>query len=382
MSARPASSLAYLISTMLYNTEDCEAQNHSIIEQQNKMEDPPVQFEQATSPCSSVKPAIRKQNAAYTSRKKKVSISENDEVRTFHIHKGERMCCIRPMTEHENAKMERDMQNFKLYAMEVHPNSRKYLSLRSGDWRQDNRVVRKRKMDQANDALGLPKQTDKGVSSKRKTQCARRNPAGKEQTESPNPGSSTASTKKHCRQRSRVLEKRRNERANAALARSRETDKDVINKNKKEEANAAKQSPADKEQTKSPNPSTSTALTKKPRQVEHHRLENRMIEEAIAAKQITADKEQTRSPNPGTSTALTKKPWRVEHHRVLENRMIEEANGVNQKTADQEQTRSPNPAASDKQVQMNNDLVFAWNHFAQPNTPAPADSHDADWVLV
>ena len=279
MSARPASSLAYLISTMLYNTEDCEAQNHSIIEQQNKMEDPPVQFEQATSPCSSVKPAIRKQNAAYTSRKKKVSISENNEVRTFHIHKGERMCCIRPMTEHENAKMERDMQNFKLYAMEVHPNSRKYLSLRSGDWRQDNRVVRKRKMDQANDALGLPKQTDKGVSSKRKTENAKQNPAGKEQTESPNPGSSTAPTKKHWRQRSRVLEKRRNERANAAH-------KDVISyyKSKKEETNAAKQSPADKEQTK--------------------------------------------SPNPGTSTALTKKPWRVEHHRVLENRMIEEANGV------------------------------------------------------
>lgn len=138
----------------------------------SKAEHPPLYFEEVKRNSINVKPAIKKQlSTAHVSKRKSVSISENDnEVRTFDVRSGERIRCVPRWTYHEHAKMERDLQDFKLYAMEVNPNSRQYLSLRDGDWRERHRIIRKRKIEEANERLKVEEenenQTDLDRSSK------------------------------------------------------------------------------------------------------------------------------------------------------------------------------------------------------------------------
>ena len=83
--------------------------------------------------------------------KKTVSIAQNkEEVFTIPIWPQERACWVRKVTKDEMIRIERDIQVYKLHFMEIHPDSRQYLALRGGKWREELLQLRKRKVQEAN----------------------------------------------------------------------------------------------------------------------------------------------------------------------------------------------------------------------------------------
>lgn len=71
----------------------------------------------------------------------------------INIVHGERERMVRRLYAHEMASIDLAMQTFKLDVMEVHEDSRKYLSLRSGNWRHKMLLERRQKVIKANAEL-------------------------------------------------------------------------------------------------------------------------------------------------------------------------------------------------------------------------------------